>query len=559
MNKFTKIIALLLACLTVLNMGVLAAENPAETESGSEVITTLPEETTTTEVQEEETTTEVQEEPTTEPEIPTTTPELSEPETTLPEETEPTNPENPDIVLPEAPAKVEETPKLAADGREIKWSYVAQADGYNVYLEVDGEWVFQTSTEETSAYIYGLKRMHSYNVAVKSYVIYDGIKYESAQQCTGMINAGGMGIYPSLTTTSLENGIRITWTKFGVDGYELFQKIGDTWEYVAKIDDPNTTEYIFKDAVIGEEYTFRLRVYVSNEFDTYYSTGNAATHVHTDHTQVYITSSVVGKASVTLKWKKVEGAASYRVYIYKNGKWVYYKGITKTSYKITDLEASTKYKIKIKACFKNDGKVTWGKYSDTLTVTTKSKTVKSYRVGKLKDYFTDGDWSVKLTGLKDPDYGSLDYTFAVKGSKVFVRYDFKSNKKIQDFEYLIDLDKEKVYTIFDHNKTYVLLKDEDAFSVLYSTVVMGMILDMSNAKKVSAKTTVYSGKTAVAEIYTDSDLSAKKTCYFINDKIKAIKVTYSDGSSETFKISYIKDTPSSSVFKLPKGYKKVSY
>ena len=134
-----------------------------------------------------------------------------------------------------------------------------------------------------------------------------------------------------------------------------------------------------------------------------------------------------------------------------------------------------------------------------------------------------------------------------------------SDEVIEVKDSLLDLTKETVYIIFDHNKTYSLLRDDEAFAILYSTVMMGMVLDLSTAKNVSAKTTVYSGKTAVAEIYTDKDLSAKKTLYFINDKIKAMKVTYSDGSSETLKISKINDTPTSSVFKLPKGYKKVSY
>ena len=577
MKKFTKLMALILVCITVLNMGVLAAENPAETETTtavSEVTTTLPEETTdaaedttakaeepTTEVK-EETTTGIQQESTTVPDITTTTPETDEPDATEPEVTDPTQPsvpENPEIVLPKAPAEVEETPRLDVDGREIKWTSVAEADGYNVYLEVNGEWVFQTSTTETSTYIHGLKKMHHYKAAVKSYITVNGVNYESEDYSTCSVNAGGMSMIPALNTTSTKDGIRLNWTRYGVDGYEVFLKVGDTWEYITRIEDPYTTEYLYKHATIGETYEFRVSVYVTTEVDTFYSTSNIATHLHTDHTQTVITYYNTGKDAISLKWRAVEGAASYRVYIYNNGKWQYYKGITKTSYKITGLEASTKYKVKIKACFKNDGKVTWGKYSDTLTLTTESKAVKSFRVGKLKKYFTDGDWSVKVADLKDDTYGALDYTLAVKGSKIFVRYDFKSNKKINDFEYLIDLTKETVYIIFDHNKTYSLLRDDEAFAILYSTVMMGMVLDLSTAKNVSAKTTVYSGKTAVAEIYTDKDLSAKKPLYFINDKIKAMKVTYSDGSSETLKISKINDTPTSSVFKLPKGYKKVSY
>ena len=61
---------------------------------------------------------------------------------------------------------------------------------------------------------------------------------------------------------------------------------------------------------------------------------------------------------------------------------------------------------------------------------------------------------MKSTGLYDENYGTFDYTIAVKGNKIFARYDFKNNKFIRDFEYLIDADKEKVYIIFDDDKTY---------------------------------------------------------------------------------------------------------
>ena len=43
------------------------------------------------------------------------------------------------------------------------------------------------------------------------------------------------------------------------------------------------------------------------------------------------------------------------------------------------------------------------------------------------------------------------------------------------------------------------------------------------------------------------------------EQVKALKVAYADGSTETMKISKVNDTPSSSVFKIPSGYKKIAY
>ncbi len=570
MKKLTKILAVLLACITVFSSASMAAEGDTAEETTTavteEITTTTAQEETTTTVQEEtttavleETTTEAQEETTTEVPEETTTAVQEETTTTPEEEITTTQPEKPDVVLPPAPTRISEG-RFVNGGREISWPYVAQADGYDVYLKIDGEWVLQTSTTERSIYLTGLLKCNWYDVAVKSYIIVDGVKYDSEEYCTGIVNGGGFVSGPVIKAISAENGIKLTWNELlGSSGYELYLKQDGKLTLIKSFDDIKITEYIYEDAVLGQEYEFLIKAYVTTPDGLQYSPSEVVKLVYTDHTKAVITLKNPSASTVYIKWQEVDNAASYRVYIYKNGKWIYYKGIKKTEYKIKDLEASTKYKIKVRACFKNDGEVTWGTYSDTVSVTTDSKKVKSYRVGKLKKYFTDGDWSVKVTGLKDEDYGTFDYTLAVKGNKIFVRYDFKNNKNVRDFEYLIDADKEKVYVIFDDDKTYAIFKDDDAYGVVYSVVMMAAILDMSDAKNVTAKTTIYSGKTAVAEIYTDKELGIKKTYYFINDKVKALKVTYADGSTETMKISKINDTPSSSVFKLPSGYKKITY
>lgn len=51
----------------------------------------------------------------------------------------------------------------------------------------------------------------------------------------------------------------------------------------------------------------------------------------------------------------------------------------------------------------------------------------------------------------------------------------------------------------------------------------------------------------------------KKTFTFYENKPVGPEVTYADGTSENLENSRINDTPSSSVFKLPKGYKQITY
>ena len=345
----------------------------------------------------------------------------------------------------------------------------------------------------------------------------------------------------------------------GISGYRIFIKKDGSWVKIKDINNPEENTYLYKDVKKGTKYQFSIRTFVKGTKGTKWGTRTSKTITYPDFTKAKITSNTATNSAVTLKWDKVEDATGYRVYVLKNNKWTYYKGIKKTTYKVTGLEASTKYQFKVRAYYQANGKTTWGTYSDIVTVTTKSKTVKASRIANLKKYFTDDDWSVKVSNMVDNDGYKFDYTLAVKGNKIYVAYDYKNNKVMRDFEYLIDIDKEIVYLIFDDKKTYSVLDDYSASVVVYGAAVMSCVLDMSTAKSVTAKTAVYSGKTGIAESYKDKNLGINKTYYFINEKITALTVTYSDGSTESFKISKITDTPSASLFKVPSGYKKIAY
>lgn len=80
-------------------------------------------------------------------------------------------------------------------------------------------------------------------------------------------------------------------------------------------------------------------------------------------------------SSVTLSWDAVEGADMYRVYKYneKTGKYEKYKDVKSTKCTVTGLKANTKYKFKITAYDKVNGKYVKGESSKPVSVTTKKK------------------------------------------------------------------------------------------------------------------------------------------------------------------------------------------
>lgn len=77
--------------------------------------------------------------------------------------------------------------------------------------------------------------------------------------------------------------------------------------------------------------------------------------------------------SVTLTWDKADGADMYRVYKYndKTGKYEKYKDVKSAKCTISGLKANTKYKFKITAYSKADGKYVKGESSKAVSVTTK--------------------------------------------------------------------------------------------------------------------------------------------------------------------------------------------
>lgn len=581
MKKLTKILAVLLACITVFSTASLAAEGtlpneetttltqeettlpaeeettaPAEEETTApaEEETTLPAEEETAAPAEEETTAPAEEETTAPAEEETTAP--AEEETTAPEE-ETTEPEKPEIVLPKAPENLRKTGNGQKCEIFIGWDRVEGVDGYETYVKSNGEWVLVETSIIPHATVSDLLYYNEYEVGVKSFIEVDGVKYYSENYSTAIFKT--MDYIPNVfwDTESTKDGIEISWHETeGVSGYRLYIRIDGKWQKITDIKGRQAGKYIYKNVKAGETYTFGIKAFVKGTDGTTFGSLDTEKIKHEDFTKSKITSKSATSSSVTLKWSKVEGAGGYRVYVYKDGKWKYYKGIKTEEYTVKSLKDATNYKFKVRAFFKEDGKTIWGTYSDTVTVRTDGKKVKSGRISKLKKQFTDGDWTVTINNLVLDDGKKVNLTMAVKGYNLFVGYDYKNE---EDVNFIVQLDKEKVYMIMKNSKTYCILPDDEAAYVAANLLVLPLVMDLSEAKGVTAKTTIYKDKRAVAEIYTDKELGIKKTYYFIDDKLSGIKVVYADGSTESFKSVKIADTPSSSLFKIPSGYKKVAY
>ena len=130
-------------------------------------------------------------------------------------------------------------------------------------------------------------------------------------------------------------------------------------------------------------------------------------------------------STITLKWEKVTGADGYRVYKYnsKSKKYEKLKDVTKTTLKISDLKAGTKYKYKVRAYTKDDGTI-YGDYSKVFETATKCKTpsITKLSTTKGKASYTwsnvsgESGYQVYYSTKKDSGYKKVDSYKANKTS-----------------------------------------------------------------------------------------------------------------------------------------------
>lgn len=531
------------------------ATEEESTTSAEETTTEVSEETTTevteesTTVPEDETTTVPEESTTTPDETVTTTPEVTDPtEPTEPEVTEPTEPEEPVVELPAAPANIK-AGAFKNGNVSVTWDAVEGATGYDVYLKSGDEWVYQSAVTKTKCTLKNALYNSKYVMGIKTFVTVDGEKHESKEMAEYTVLTGADIPTTKFTLSTSGDTVTLKWDAIkGVSGYRVYIKQDGKWVKITSISE-NT--YTYKKALPGKTYKFAIKPYSKGSEGTKFGklqTGKIATE---DYSKTTAKTTDKTTSTITIKWSKVKNASSYRVYIRKDGKWTYYKGITKNTYTLKGLKDATNYKIKVKPCFKVDGNVYWGSYSNTLTVATAGKTVKAYRIDELKKKFTKDNWSIKVYFEEGTDE-EVAITMAVKGNMVYTEENYKT--EYIDTITLCNLKTQKSYLIRHSLKQFTEIPDPSRAQYEYELLSDFVPLD---AKNVKAKTTVFNGKSVVAEYYTTKD-GMKITYYFSGSKVVGVKFAF-DGYSTTYTSYKILAKPSDSLFKFPSGYEEGRY
>lgn len=183
-------------------------------------------------------------------------------------------------------------------------------------------------------------------------------------QASACIKAYSQYIPPVAGNVKLEqdgNNVKVSWDEVeGADIYRVFYRVGNKYKRTAStkkttatvkgLTDPESVGFVVRARVNGvwSEYSKKDLVYITPDEPDYPLTLTA------------------GDKKVTVKWDAVEGAESYRIYRYADGKFTT-KTTTKTSYTYKKLENGKEYGFLLRV--KKDGKWSDYKKSDLVFVT----------------------------------------------------------------------------------------------------------------------------------------------------------------------------------------------
>lgn len=244
------------------------------------------------------------------------------------------------------PGKVKDVKATAGNSNiKLTWTKSTVATSYKVWTSTDGGsvWKLQTTTKTPGCDLTGLKGNTSYKIRI---IGYRGNVGGTAAVLTIKTKGKVLG----LTATPDVTKVKLTWKKnTSASYYKIFVMENNKWVGLKKTTGNATVAYTATGLVPNTAYKFRVGAYDKNGKLFAYTDISAKTKAGTVG-QVKVKSAT--KTAVTLGWAKYSIADTYKVFIWKDGKWTVLtqtKNNTTLSYTAKGLKANTAYKFRITA------------------------------------------------------------------------------------------------------------------------------------------------------------------------------------------------------------------
>jgi len=236
------------------------------------------------------------------------------------------------------------TPKLisakqTSSGVEIQWTLSSDADGYYIYRKN------KSGSYKKIATVSGKnKTSYTDKKAYSSYKNTYTVKAYNSKGVSRYFTKGISAYYiPTPELSSAQNtasGIKVSWEKVSTaTNYNIYRKKKgeSSWEHIGAV---KKSKLYFTDTGVSNKqtYYYTVRAYDNNSVSEYDKNG-----VGTKCVSAPKISSVKNTSKgVSVSWKKVSGATSYRVYRKtKNGRWELIKKVSNATSAYTDTTAKS--------------------------------------------------------------------------------------------------------------------------------------------------------------------------------------------------------------------------
>ncbi|MCR5005211.1 MAG: hypothetical protein K6A77_04850 [Clostridiales bacterium] len=234
--------------------------------------------------------------------------------------------------------------KKTYEGVKLTWKAVEGAEKYRVLVRSGDAWEPLAVTEQTS-YVDTAAESGS----KMTYTVCCVSSDESAE--TSTYDPKGLSITyvaaPKISSISAnqKTGFTISWKAVkGAAKYRLFRKSGSSWKTIGTTQETSLTHTGLSN---NTTYTYTVRALDKDgKFLSAYNTKGWSA-VYFDIPQLSKVASVYQGLKVS--WKKVEGAAKYKIYGKKDGKWKALGTSTKTSFTDMDVTSGKTYSYTVRA------------------------------------------------------------------------------------------------------------------------------------------------------------------------------------------------------------------
>lgn len=188
-----------------------------------------------------------------------------------------------------------------------------------------------------------------------------------------------LGKPSKVTSTSTTSSITLNWSAVeGATGYRVYYKTSSGWK--TTVSKTTKTTYTFKNLKAAARFTFAVKSYRIDGDTTTWAKGYTSHETSTQALTPTKITSTQNDYSIKLSWDAVKGATGYRVYVKTADGWQKRGTVTKTSHKITNLKAGTKYTFAVRPYIRTADKVIWSAYKTYKGATaTKSTSVNVYK------------------------------------------------------------------------------------------------------------------------------------------------------------------------------------